>query len=63
MNPEIMRAAGFEKEVEMVKNYICPACHKPIDVSWTAFRDDLSRKEYKISGMCQKCQDEVFGKF
>lgn len=25
------------------------------------FRDELSRKEAKISGMCQKCQDSVFG--
>lgn len=25
------------------------------------FRDDLSRKEYTISGLCQECQDEVFG--
>ena len=25
------------------------------------FRDILSFKEYKIAGMCQKCQDEVFG--
>jgi hypothetical protein len=25
------------------------------------FRDALSRKEYGISGMCQKCQDSVFG--
>lgn len=24
------------------------------------FRDDLSRKEYTISGLCQYCQDEVF---
>ena len=27
----------------------------------TSFRDDLSVKEYAISGMCQTCQDEVFG--
>ena len=27
----------------------------------TSFRDDISRKEYAISGMCQKCQDSVFG--
>jgi hypothetical protein len=27
----------------------------------TDFRDDLSRKEYTISGLCQKCQDSVFG--
>lgn len=25
------------------------------------FRNDLSRREYTISGMCQKCQDETFG--
>ena len=25
------------------------------------FKDILSYKEYKISGLCQKCQDEVFG--
>ena len=26
-----------------------------------SFRDSLSRKEYTISGMCQECQDSVFG--
>ena len=25
------------------------------------FRDSLSKKEYGISGLCQKCQDKVFG--
>lgn len=25
------------------------------------FRDDVSRREYTISGMCQICQDVVFG--
>lgn len=25
-----------------------------------AFRDDLSRREYRISGLCQECQDSVF---
>ncbi len=25
------------------------------------FKDILSYREYKISGTCQKCQDEVFG--
>lgn len=27
----------------------------------TEFRDEKSRKEYSISGLCQKCQDEIFG--
>ena len=25
------------------------------------FRNEISRKEYSISGLCQKCQDEIFG--
>ena len=25
------------------------------------FRDDLSRKEFAISRMCQTCQDDTFG--
>ena len=27
----------------------------------TSFRDALSRREYEISGLCQKCQDKFFG--
>tara|TARA_R100000963_G_C4614381_1_gene83764 strand:+ start:129 stop:359 length:231 start_codon:yes stop_codon:yes gene_type:complete len=27
----------------------------------SSFRDSLSQKEYTISGMCQSCQDSVFG--
>lgn len=27
----------------------------------TGFRDELSAREYEISGMCQKCQDGFFG--
>lgn len=26
------------------------------------FTDDLSIQEYDISGLCQDCQDDVFGK-
>ena len=28
--------------------------------AWT-FRDNLSAREYTISGLCQECQDQVFG--
>lgn len=34
----------------------CRTCNEPI----TDFRDELSEREFRISGMCQKCQDEVF---
>tara|TARA_R100000008_G_scaffold40816_2_gene23459 strand:- start:2515 stop:2727 length:213 start_codon:yes stop_codon:yes gene_type:complete len=27
----------------------------------TTFRDELSRKEFSISGMCQACQDAIYG--
>jgi hypothetical protein len=27
----------------------------------TEFRDDVSAREYQISGMCQICQDRAFG--
>lgn len=27
----------------------------------TDFRDDISAKEFRISGLCQKCQDSIFG--
>ena len=35
----------------------CPTCGDKIG----SFRDTLSEKEYSISGMCQSCQDNVFG--
>jgi len=25
------------------------------------FKDELSEREYSISGLCQKCQDKFFG--
>lgn len=40
-----------------VQNDICACCGGPA----TEFRDYLSRKEYTISGLCQTCQDSVFG--
>lgn len=54
----------------------CPTCDKPPthpmpeEYPWQSqipangfymFRDELSAREYYISGMCQDCQDSVFG--
>jgi hypothetical protein len=60
MNKEIMRKAGFSKEVDMVDSKICPFCSKPIVPS--EFRDRKSIREYEISGLCQECQDDFYGK-
>ena len=38
----------------------CINC-KSTDVKASDFRDELSRREFAISGFCQRCQDEVFG--
>jgi len=35
---------------------VCAVCGKPV----TAFRDETSRREYGISGLCQECQDAIF---
>jgi hypothetical protein len=37
----------------------CPLCGTHV-VSESQFTDELSVREYYISGMCQHCQDEVF---
>jgi hypothetical protein len=42
---------------QMIENNLCMMCNN----SATEFRDELSEKEYSISGMCQGCQDKVFG--
>lgn len=37
---------------------VCPFCKG--DITAGEFRDALSIREYRISGLCQKCQDQVF---
>ncbi|KKK53821.1 hypothetical protein LCGC14_3090930 [marine sediment metagenome] len=34
----------------------CVSCKE----SANEFKDEISKKEYRISGLCQNCQDEVF---
>lgn len=41
-----------------ITNDLCALCIKPA----VDFRNEISKKEYTISGMCQDCQDKVFGK-
>lgn len=54
-----LNALGFDEEIQRVENNQCAFCGsdktKPED-----FRDELSRKEYEISGICQRCQDDIF---
>lgn len=36
----------------------CPFCKK--DMKDATFRDELSRKEFGMSGLCQECQDGFY---
>ena len=44
-----------------IEEGICLTCEDAHGIKATSFRDDISRKEYSISAMCQSCQDDVFG--
>ena len=35
----------------------CVKCGKPA----VDFKDEVSKKEFGISGVCQVCQDDIFG--
>jgi len=59
MNENIMQKTGYDKYLKTIKEGKCPFCKKQIDIE--SFKDELSLKEFAISGLCQKCQDEVFG--
>lgn len=59
MNREIVKHL-FPKALKRIDEGDCPTCGKPIKVE--DFRNKISIKEFQISGMCQECQDEVFGK-
>ena len=58
MNKNIMQAMGFGEEVKAIEAGLCPFCRKP--VLKNDFKNELSKKEYRISGLCQKCQDKTF---
>lgn len=62
-NPEIdtflTNVFGVDRR-KAIKGDQCVAppigCGKPI----TTFKDALSAREYRISGLCQECQDRIF---
>ena len=56
MNREIVEVF-FPDEVKAIDAGRCPFCSKHGPFS---FRDELSRKEFEISGLCQECQDTTF---
>mgnify|MGYP003147777180 CR=1 FL=1 len=58
MNKYIMRTMGFGDQVDLVEKGKCPFCKKQVEPG--KFKDELTLKEYRISGMCEKCQNDFF---
>ena len=52
----ISEVFGVNRKVS-IENNVCTLCNEDA----LHFSDDLSKKEFTISGMCQKCQDDFFG--
>lgn len=57
MEKFIKETFGIDRQKHIESN-TCVFCKGPA----IEFQDDLSRQEYQISGICQKCQNEVWGK-
>ncbi len=46
-----------QSRTEAIESDICVDCGLPA----VEFKDQLSRKEYSISGLCQECQNKIWG--
>ena len=68
MTDEIKRSDGMRRTLEALfptemknrREGKCATCGKAVDMG--SFRDALSRREFGVSGMCQECQDKIFGR-
>jgi len=59
INSMLSSVFGVDR-VKTISEGYCASCDNTGIIA-TSFRDDVSRKEYAISGLCQSCQDDVFG--
>jgi hypothetical protein len=54
---ELARQSGLLTKTEAHSKGVCVNCRQPAYNNCTT---DLGRKEYEISGMCEKCFDNLF---
>lgn len=52
----LIKTFGVDRKAAITAD-VCSWCKKPA----TEFKDELSKTEYSISGLCQDCQDKTFG--
>ena len=58
MEEAIHAITGINRR-EAITSKTCPTCGQGVTLD--SFKDELSLKEFHISGLCQSCQDSVFG--
>ena len=60
-SPEMVKTLEelFPGTIANIKAGKCVNCEK--QVMFLGFRNLKSEKEFEISGICQPCQDEIFG--
>lgn len=59
-----LRDKIFPSRKEAIEKVMCVpefGCGKHIWDMNEEFKDEISKKEFFISGLCQECQDSVFG--
>jgi hypothetical protein len=54
-----LRELGFWQEVAIVEDCRCSFCTERVDED--EFRNEVFMREFESSGLCQGCQDTVFG--
>jgi len=59
MNKDIMIGAGFGDAIARVERGSCAMCNTTVRME--DFTDEISVREFGISGMCQSCQNDMFG--
>ena len=50
---------GFDRRISIIANRCVPApigCGK--GVTFESFRDEINVRDFKMTGMCQECQDK-----
>ncbi len=59
MEQLLKKTFGFSRE-ECILNQVCVPAPQGCGQPATKFKDEISVREYRISGLCQQCQDELF---
>ena len=50
---ELAEAMWGKTQTSCIKDGVCMICHSPAN----EFKDEISAREFEISGFCQICQD------